>query len=150
MAPLLLSVHVVMAILFVGPPAVAVSLFPRLAPAAVTSPAGPAEEPDLSAARLLHRVTRVYGTLSIAVPLAGIALAIVQGRMTEVWILAAMVLTAVAGALLALRIIPAQRDALDHSASPADRRSMAMLGGIFNLLWVVVVVLMIVRPGAMY
>jgi hypothetical protein len=37
MRAFLLSVHVVFAILFVGPPAVAVSLFPRFVPATATS-----------------------------------------------------------------------------------------------------------------
>ena len=78
----------------------------------------------------------------------GIALAIVQHRLTEVWILVAMVLTAAAGALLALRIVPAQRDVLMRNATRADIGRMGMLGGVFNLLWVVVVVLMIARPGA--
>jgi hypothetical protein len=82
------------------------------------------------------------------VPATGLALAIVQGRLTEAWILVALGLTMVAGALLALRIVPAQRAALDHGATRAAIASLGMLGGIVNLLWVIVVVLMVVRPGA--
>ncbi|MET0451540.1 MAG: hypothetical protein ABW137_06855 [Mycobacterium sp.] len=152
MQAVLLSVHVVFAILFVGPPAVAVSLFPRFVPAAadVVPPPQRAGERNTAVAQVLHRVTRVYGVLAIAVPVLGIALAIVQQRMTEVWIIIAMVLTAAAGALLALRIVPAQRDVLARRATSAELSSMGMLAGIFNLLWVVVVVLMIVRPGSAY
>ncbi|MCV7422328.1 hypothetical protein H7K45_17410 [Mycobacterium yunnanensis] len=151
MQALLLSVHVVFAILFVGPPAVAVSIFPRFVPAAAGVGSRPerAGERNLAVARVLHRLTRVYGLLALAVPVLGIALAIVQHRMTEVWVLVAMVLTAAAGALLALRIVPAQRHVLARNATRAELSRMGMLGGIFNLLWVVVVVLMIVRPGAM-
>src|SRR5881628_1966594 len=141
MQTLLLSVHVVLAILFVGPPAVAVSLFPRFVPATADVDAGPKRtgERNVAVANVLHRLTRVYGLLALAVPVLGIALAIVQQRITEVWILVAMVLTAAAGALLALRIVPAQRNALAHNASPHEIGRMGMLGGIFNLLWVIVV-----------
>jgi len=151
MQALLLSLHVVFAILFVGPPAVSVSIFPRFVPAAVGVESRPdrAGERSLAVARVLHRLTRVYGLLALAVPVLGIALAIVQHRITEVWILVAMLLTAAAGGLLALRIVPAQRAALEREATRGELGRMGMLGGIFNLLWVVVVVLMIVRPGAM-
>jgi hypothetical protein len=150
MQALLLSVHVVFAILFVGPPAVAVSLFPRFVPATADVDSVPqrAGERNVAVAHLLHRLTRVYGLLALAVPVLGIALAIAQQRITEVWILVAMVLTAAAGALLALHIVPAQRDVLARDATRTELGRMGMLGGIFNLLWVVVVVLMIVRPGA--
>src|SRR5881628_1632619 len=100
MQTLLLSVHVVLAILFVGPPAVAVSLFPRFVPATADVDAGPKRtgERNVAVANVLHRLTRVYGLLALAVPVLGIALAIVQQRITEVWILVAMVLTAAAAA----------------------------------------------------
>jgi hypothetical protein len=93
-------------------------------------------------------VTRVYGLLAVAVPVFGIVLATVQHRMTEVWIVVAMVLTAAAGALLGLRIVPAQRNVFARNATRSELSRMGMLGGIFNLLWVIVVVLTIVRPGA--
>lgn len=147
MQAVLLSVHVLAGILFVGPVAVAASLFPRYAPVA-----GPVEGVDRSAgvARALHRITRVYGVLALAVPVVGLALAGVQGRSTEVWIIAAMVLTAIAGGLLAVQIVPRQREAL---ATPDDGRQLRALGmvtGVFNLLWVIVVVLMVAHPGSRY
>jgi hypothetical protein len=144
-----LSVHVLAGILFIGPVAVTASLFPRFAPQ-------PADGgvPDtgatagLGVATLLHRITRVYGILALAVPVIGLALAAVQGRIGEIWITIAMVLTAIAGGLLALRIVPAQRDALAGTLDARGGRTMRMMTGMFNLLWVAVVVLMIVRPGA--
>ena len=136
MESVLLSVHVVAGILFVGPVAVAVSLFPRYAAAGGGA----------AVATALHRITRVYSTLAVTVPVVGILLAIAQGRASESWVVAAMVLTAVAGGLLVLAIAPMQRAALDDGDPRRSRLGMA--SGIFNLLWVVVVVLMIVRPGS--
>lgn len=138
MEALLLSVHVVAGILFVGPVAVSASLFPRYAPEAG------------QVAQVLHRITRVYGLLAVIVPVVGLALAFAQGRTTEVWVLVAMLLTAIAGGLLAWQITPRQRDALATPGSAAGLRQLGMLTGAFNLLWVVVVVLMIVRPGSSY
>ncbi|MFD3683808.1 hypothetical protein ACFWTE_03150 [Nocardiopsis sp. NPDC058631] len=150
MEALLLSVHVVAGILFVGPVAVSTSLFPRYAPV-TAAPAGPQRvERSPDTARLLHRITRVYGLLAIVVPAVGLMLALVQGRTTEVWVVVAMVLTAVAGALLALQITPRQREALAVPDDGAQLRRLAMVVGVFNLLWAAVVVLMIVRPGSSY
>jgi hypothetical protein len=143
MRSLLLSVHVLAGILFVGPIAVSTSLFPRFAPAA-----GEVGRGNADIAAVLFRITRVYGLLALTVPLFGVVLAVVQGRATEVWIILAMVLTAVAGGLLALQIAPRQRDALAAPAPAATLRRLGMLAGIFNLLWAIVVVLMVVRPGA--
>ncbi|MCP2290981.1 hypothetical protein ACFYT3_12515 [Nocardia amikacinitolerans] len=148
MKHVLLSVHVVAAIVFVGGSAVASSLFPRYAPVAAGAPTRDRAERSVAVAQAMHRVTGVYAALGVIVPVVGIALAIVQGRMGEIWITLAMVLTAVAGGLLAVQIHPMQRDAL---AAPDDGRRLRVLGmlaGIYNLLWVVVVVLMIVRPGS--
>lgn len=147
MEALLLSVHVVAAILFVGPVAVAASLFPRYAPVAVGSP-GDGDVRDAGVATALHRISRGYGAVAVVVPVVGLVLAVAQGRAGEVWIVVAMILTAVAGALLATRIVPSQRDALDVPDDGTRLRRLGMLVGLFNLLWVVVVVLMIVRPGS--
>ncbi|NYH54906.1 hypothetical protein HNR06_004495 [Nocardiopsis arvandica] len=164
MEHLLLSVHVLAAIVFVGGSAVATSLFPRFAPvaggvpAAVGDTAAPSGgtrpgarspgERNPAVAALLHRITRGYAVAGITVPVAGIALALLQGRMGEVWITVAMLLTAAAGVLLAAQIYPRQRDALREPGDPGGLRTLSMLAGIYNLVWAVVVVLMIVRPGA--
>lgn len=140
----LLAMHVLAGILFVGPVAVTTSLFPRFA----LPPAAGAKSSGIPVARVLHRITRTYGILALVVPVVGLVLAAVQGRLGEIWITIAMVLTAIAGGLLALRIVPAQRDALDAALEPSGARALRMLTGLFNLLWAVVVVLMIVRPGA--
>jgi hypothetical protein len=61
-----------------------------------------------------------------------------------------MVLTAIAGGLLALQIVPLQQQALTTPDAGTQLRRLGMVTGLFNLLWVVVVVLMIVRPGSSY
>ncbi|WP_309113229.1 hypothetical protein [Saccharothrix sp.] len=141
----LLSIHVVAGIVFVGGSAVAASLFPRYAP---VSPAPESGERNPAVAALLHRVTGGYAVAGVVVPVAGIVLASVQGRMGEIWVILAMALTAAAGFLLALQIHPRQRAAL---AEPGDARKLKALSGlvgVYNVLWTVVVVLMIVRPGS--
>jgi Na+/proline symporter len=150
MEALLLSIHVLAGILFIGPVAVVVSLFPRYAPVAAGTPGATSASRDPRVAAALHRITRVYGRIAIVVPIVGIALALVQDRMGEIWITIAMVLTAVAGALLVLQIAPRQREALDDPDDGTRLRRLGMLAGVFNLLWAVVVVMMVVRPGSDY
>ena len=150
MQAFLLSLHVVAGILFVGPVAVTTSLFSRYAPVVGSPPGAEHDRRSLDTANLLHRITRVYGGLALAVPVVGIALAVVQGRTTEIWVVVAMVLTAFAGGLLVMQIAPRQREALDRPDDGAQLRRLAMLAGVFNLLWAIVVVLMIVRPGSSY
>jgi hypothetical protein len=149
MENLLLSAHVLAGILFVGPVAVTTSLFPRFAPlAAGTADTSARVERSASVAQMLHGVTRVYGVLALVVPVIGLVLAAVQGRLGEIWITVAMVLTAVAGGLLALRITSGQRAVLESPGDAARLRGLSMLTGVFNLLWAAVVVLMVVRPGS--
>jgi len=143
---LLLSVHVVAGILFIGPVAVAASLFPRYAAVTEAGSSGAGRNADIAA--VLYRITRVYGILALVVPVVGLILALVQGRATEIWVVTAMVLTTVAGALLALQIAPRQREALAHADDGTQLRRLGMWTGFFNLLWVTVVVLMVIRPGA--
>ena len=151
MEAVLLAAHVLAGILFVGPAAVSASLFPRYVPVSDPRP-GSDRDDDRSTrvAQALHRLTRVYGVLGIAVPVIGIALSFVQGRFGEVWITVAMIVTAAAGGLLAFRIVPAQAAAIADPPSRARLRTLGTLAGIFNLLWAAVVILMVVRPGSDY
>ncbi|MEV0148239.1 MULTISPECIES: hypothetical protein [unclassified Nonomuraea] len=157
MEHVLLSVHVLASIVFVGGSAVAASLFPRYAPIAVPVPAaagGAAPEGTESEVRnravavALHRVTGGYAAFGLIVPVVGIALATLQGRMGEIWITVSMLLTAVAGGLLATQIHPRQRAALRAPGDGRALRTLSMLAGLYNLAWAAVVVIMIVRPGS--
>lgn len=133
-----------------GPVALVVSLFPRYAPSGAGVHPGPSDNGDIAVAWALHRTIRIYGALAVSVPVIGIVLAFVQGRLGEIWISVAMILTAVAGALLVLRIAPEQRDALDLPGDTMRLRRIRILAGVFNVLWVLVVIMMIVRPGSKY
>ncbi|MBO0679509.1 hypothetical protein JRC04_18765 [Mycolicibacterium sp. S2-37] len=139
MSAILLSAHVIAAILAVGPIAVAASMFPRYARALH----GPDAEAR-PAASVLHRICRAYATVGVAVPVLGFATAASMGVLTDAWVLVSIALTAAAAVVLIAAVLPAQRAALDG----ATVTTLAMTAGIFNLLWVIVTVLMIVRPGS--
>ncbi|WP_026123599.1 membrane protein [Nocardiopsis chromatogenes] len=151
MAKLFLSLHVVAAIIAIGPVTVAASMFP---PALRRAHASESPREGLGTLRLLHRICRVYAYVGIAVPVFGFATASALGVLGDMWLTVSIVLTAAAAAVLALAILPGQAGevaALDGGEAgggsvPPGR--LAMLTGVFNLLWVVVTVLMIVRPGS--
>jgi hypothetical protein len=132
MSAILLSAHVIIAILAVGPIAVAASMFPRYA-----RDGGPV-------ANALYRICQTYAVVGVAVPLLGIATAVSMGVLTQAWVLVSIALTAVAAVVLIASILPDQRAALEGTVATR----LAMTTGIFNLLWVVITVLMIVRPGS--
>jgi hypothetical protein len=131
MSAILLSAHVILAILAIGPIAVAASIFPRYVE---TTPV----------AAVLHRICVTYAGVGVAVPVLGVTTAASMGVLTDAWVIVSIVLTVAAAAVLIVRILPDQRAALNG----AGVGRLAMATGIFNLLWVVVTVLMIVRPGS--
>lgn len=145
MAKLFLSLHVLAAILTLGPITVAASMFPRLARTAPT-PETPA---------LLHRICRSYAYVGAAVPVLGIATGAALGVLSDAWLVVSIVLTGVAAGVLVAVILPGQGELLEGgegAVTGEERRAagarLAMVTGVFNLLWAVVVVLMIVRPGS--
>lgn len=140
MAAVLLTVHVLAAIVFIGPVTVAASLFPRYA-----------RQGEVGVARMLHRISRVYTVLGVAVPVFGLATAAQMGVLGDAWLLVSIALTLVAALLLAVEVLPGQArvmTALTGDATPAVPSRLAMSTGVFALIWAVVVVLMIVRPGS--
>ncbi|SFY53631.1 hypothetical protein [Streptomyces sp. F-1] len=151
MTKLFLCLHVLAAVVAVGPVTVAASMFP---PALRRAHHAPGDPDALGTLRLLHRICRVYAAVGAAVPVLGFATAGTMGVMGSAWLIASIVLTAAAAAVLALLVLPAQSgelDALkDATPGPALRAParLAMLTGLFNLLWATVTVLMIVRPGS--
>lgn len=157
----LLSLHVLAAIIAVGPVAVAASMFPR----ALRRAHEGSDATSLASVHVLHRVCRVYAGVGIAVPVFGFATASNMRVLGSAWLITAIALTSVAAGVLALWILPAQQAALgdlddgpnepDVAASDVAPstvgKAAARLGaatGIFNLLWATVTVLMIVRPGS--
>ena len=155
MTALLLAAHVLAAVVLVGPVTVAASTFPRYVRAAV-APDNPQAGAAAASAAALHRITRSYALVAVAVPLLGIATASALDVLTQSWVLVSILLTAVAGLLLALAVVPQQRRVLGLVAQPpapvgtVTRISarLMMATGLFNLIWAAVVVLMILRPGS--
>ncbi|MEV5707964.1 hypothetical protein [Actinoallomurus sp. NPDC052274] len=158
MTKILLILHVLAAVIAVGPVTVAGSMFP----AAVRRATGPSDGKEaVAAVRLLHRICRVYAVVGLAVPVFGFATAGSLHVLGTPWLVVSIVLTGLAALVLALLILPAQETVLadltrtDSGAAtaaarlePARIRRLAMLTGTFNLLWATVTVLMIVRPGS--
>lgn len=157
MTKLLLSIHVIAAIVAVGSITVAASMFPRYALQALQGTEGQGRSAGVAA--LLHRVCYGYSLAGVFVPVFGIATGAALGVLTDAWLIASLVLTLIATAILGLAILPGQRRLLAEgegeggdtptleAARPMAAR-LTMLTGIFNLVWAVVVVLMIVRPGS--
>ncbi|MFF1690363.1 MULTISPECIES: DUF2269 family protein [unclassified Streptomyces] len=151
MTKLLLSLHVLAAVLAIGPVTVAASLFPR---ALRRIEADPGDHEAFLTLRMLHHICRVYAAVGIAVPVFGFATASSLGVLGSGWLIASILLTTAAAAILALLILPAQDNALAVAQTPGldlGSRSagrLAMLTGVFNLLWATVTVLMIIRPGS--
>ncbi|MFE0188434.1 hypothetical protein [Streptomyces sp. NPDC058989] len=151
MTKLLLSLHVLAAIVAVGPVTVAASMFP---PAARRAQAAGPDAAALSTVRLLHRICRVYAGVGLAVPVFGFATASSLGVLGDAWLVVSIVLTAMAAGVLAVLVLPGQDALLEQLGGAAGAVAagatgrLAMLTGVFNLLWAAVTVLMIIRPGS--
>jgi hypothetical protein len=148
MTKILLTLHVLAAIVAVGPITVAASMFP---PAARRAPA-----PDgagVATVRLLHRICRVYGAVGVSVPVLGLATAAAMGVLGSGWLITSIALTAAAAGVLVAFVLPRQEELLEEltARQPVEHAAtarLAMFTGVFNLLWATVTVLMIVRPGS--
>lgn len=172
-----LVLHVLAAIVAVGPVTVAASMFP---PGARRALADPGDQRAAETLRLLHRICRVYAGLGIAVPVLGFATAMSMGVLGDAWLIASMALTGIAAAVLLALVLPRQEELLEAveaaagadattevaatevantvttgaaaatgvAANPRATVRLAMFTGIFNLLWATVTILMIVRPGS--
>ncbi|WP_344135558.1 hypothetical protein [Saccharopolyspora halophila] len=152
MTELFLSLHVLAALLAVGPVTVAASMFPATLRRVL---AEPDDDAALTTLRTLHRICRVYAGIGVAVPLFGFATASSLGVLGDAWLITSILLTAAAAGLLALLILPAQDRALaamggssDSTPPPLSPARLAGFTGIFNLLWATVTVLMIIGPGS--
>ncbi|WP_217237953.1 hypothetical protein [Streptomyces sp. AC555_RSS877] len=152
MTKFLLTLHVLAAIVAVGPVTVAASMFPPAARRVQVSADGP-DTAGIGTVRLLHRICRVYSGIGLAVPVLGFATAAAMGVLGDGWLTASMALTAAAAGVLVALVLPRQEELLGELAEhKAVERSgtvqLAMFTGVFNLLWATVTVLMIVRPGS--
>ncbi|WP_328496091.1 protease [Streptomyces sp. NBC_00414] len=110
MTKLLLVLHVLVAIIAVGPVTVAASMFPPSARRALADPGNPRATETV---RLLHRICRVYAALGIAVPVLGMATALSMGVLNDTWLIISMALTGVAAAVLLALVLPRQEEILE-------------------------------------
>ncbi|MEV0523546.1 hypothetical protein AB0I66_08980 [Streptomyces sp. NPDC050439] len=167
MTKFFLTLHVLAAILAVGPVTVAASMFPA---ALRRAQADPRDEAALASLRLLQRICSVYAFVGVAVPVTGLVTAQSLGVLGSAWLIASIILTMAAAVVLIVLVLPRQEAALEAVAGAGqgsegadgqlaeragvvavgERTSsqLAMYTGIFNLLWATVTVLMIIRPGS--
>ncbi|MGF0176961.1 hypothetical protein ACQF36_42870 [Streptomyces sp. Marseille-Q5077] len=149
MTKILLTLHVLAAIVAVGPVTVAASMFP---PAARRVPATDGAV-AVGTVLLLHRICRVYGAVGVSVPVLGLATGLAMGVLGSGWLITSIALTAAAAGILIAFVLPRQEELVGQLSAekPVEHSAtvqLAMFTGIFNLLWATVTVLMIVRPGS--
>jgi len=160
METIVVGLHVIAAIMLMGPVMVATSMF---APQLRKVTAGNESAGTL---RLLHKITRIYGLASAIVPVLGvIAMFTSEGALKDGRFHASILLAVIAWGLLVFLVIPRQRlglvaaNALQPADDPATEKETAavqktdasklpgqaaMFGGIFNLLWVIIAILMVI------
>ncbi|MFF3481792.1 protease [Streptomyces sp. NPDC002701] len=110
MTKFLLVLHVLVAIVAIGPVTVAASMFPPSARRALADPGDPRATETV---RLLHRICRVYAAVGIAVPVLGMATALSMGVLNDAWLVVSMVLTGIATAVLLALVLPRQEELLE-------------------------------------
>ncbi|MEU1461086.1 hypothetical protein ABZ467_10440 [Streptomyces sp. NPDC005727] len=145
MTKFLLAVHVIAAIVAIGPVTVAASMFPPAARRALTAPD---DDNPAETLRLLHRICRVYAVVGVVVPVFGFATASEMHVLGSAWLIVSIVLTALAALVLGALVLPAQTALVEGAGGRRNTARLAMYTGLFNLLWAAVTVLMIVRPGS--
>lgn len=151
----MLILHVLAAILFLGPVTVATSTFQVRALEVHNG-----NDAAKGAASVLHKISNTYGLLSLLVPLLGFGVLFSdmtffkEGRMHT-----SILLSFIAWALLFFLILPRQKkmmaalNLLEEDDMPAEpvhiadwnkaKGQLAMFSGIFAALWLVVAVLMV-------
>lgn len=155
MGTFFLLLHVIAAILLMGPVTVAVSTFQTKALAAHKGDATAG-----GAAVNLHKITQTYGNLSILVPLLGFAVMFTGDYWSDWHFHVSITLSVIAWALLLFVIVPRQRtmvgalglleqheqDGESYTVDNWDKAKgqLSMFGGIFSLLWVIVAVFMVI------
>ena len=160
MTTFLIFLHVVAAILLLGPVVVSTSMFPRQV---AESRAG--GEEATGRASVLYRITKTYGMLSLLVPLLGGAVLASDWETYKAnyWFHTAIVLSVIAWAILLGMVIPQQRkmmgtlgalpaadaDSADQTTNFEKSKAKSTAGaGIFNLLWMLTLILMFLPTPA--
>ncbi|WP_041940962.1 MULTISPECIES: hypothetical protein [Frankia] len=119
MTKFLLSVHVLAAIVAIGPVTVAASMFP---PAARAALARPGDEHSAGIARVLYRICGIYSALGLLVVVFGFFTAQSLDVLGQTWLMVAIALTGLAALVLAFAILPAQRNLMDEITAAGAAR----------------------------
>lgn len=155
MTTLIIMLHVIAAILFLGPVTVATSSFHVRAFEAHNG-----DTQAAGSATTLYKITQTYGVLSLLVPLLGLAIMFLDtSYFTQGIFHASIALAVIAWALLFFVIIPRQKKLMgalglleaDEQAEKTyqvndwkkAKSQLSMFGGIWALLWVIIAVLML-------
>lgn len=156
MTTILIALHVLAAVLFIGPVTFAVSSFHVQA-----TKARGGDPRAAGAARILHKLSGTYGMLAAIVPLLGVTVMFTDpAYWSRGQFHVALLLAVVAWIILLALIVPRQKkmmgelgllDPADHDPETdvvADwdkaRRQLSVFGGVFSLLWLVMFALMYV------
>ena len=86
-------------------------MFPRFVRQAYAAARGDGRA--VTVLRALHRICRVYTLLGVLVPVFGFATAASLGVLGDAWLIISVVLTGVAAVVLAVVVLPGQRDAIE-------------------------------------
>ncbi|WP_062648088.1 hypothetical protein [Streptomyces maremycinicus] len=125
MTKFLLAVHVLAAIVAIGPVTVAASMFP---PAARRALAAPDDARAGETVRLLHRICQVYAAVGLAVPVFGFATAGAMGVMGDPWLITSIVLTVLAAGVLLVLVLPGQEVLVEGAGAGAGAGKSAGAG----------------------
>jgi len=143
---LVLILHLLTVVFMVGPTAVASVASARHARAGETA-----------SLRTSMRTTRLYGVATVVTVVLGTALVGLgdvgeQWEFSQVWISASYLLWFVAVALTLAVVVPAQEAAVQALEKNQDAGSFASRisigGGLVTLAYTVIIVLMVLKPGA--
>jgi integral membrane protein len=157
----MLILHVVAALLLLGPVTVAVSTFHVRAREAHNG-----NDLARGSVRTLFTITNTYGLISLIVPLLGVGLLLSNmSYLREGRFHASILLSVIAWGILFFLIVPRQKKMMaalglsdDDDGVPSEKRTgeatienwdkavsqLSMFGGIFSALWVIVAILMVI------
>ena len=143
---LLLALHLLTAVLVVGPLALTAATAPRLVRAG-----------DVTGLRAAARTTRLYAVSTVVVvglgsALLGLGAVGAQWSPSQAWVSASYALWLVAVVLDVALVLPGLRQAADVAEQGGDTAGyagkVAAGGGLALLCWVAIIVLMVTKPGA--
>lgn len=157
MHAILVFLHVTAAILFMGAAMFGTSVFPKAALAAANG-----DQTAKGTARIAHKASVTYGFLSATVPLFGLTILFTDWAtyQSQPQFHTAILLALIAWGLLLFFIVPKQKKLaglagiltageLDSDAPITGdaeklKKTLTITSGIFNLLWVIALILMYV------